>query len=162
MPENRRPDAKEILSLIPQQPPFRFIDEVLEADEEHVVTAYTFRASEPYYKGHFPGYPVTPGVLIIEAMCQALVAMGIMVLWGKVTPEEMKTNGIVVSDCQADFLKILPPDSRITLYCRKVFFRMRKIRAQVDVFDESGAKVAEGIVSGMMFKIDQEVMGGLK
>jgi 3-hydroxyacyl-[acyl-carrier-protein] dehydratase len=155
MLEQQRPDARQILSLIPQQPPFRFIDEVLEVAEDHVVTAYTFRGSEPFYQGHFPGYPVTPGVLIIEAMCQTLVVLGIGTLWGKVTPEEMKTNGIVVCDCQADFLKILPPDNRITLHCRKIFFRMKKIRAQVDVFDQSGDKIAEGVVSGMMFKIEK-------
>ena len=68
----------EVLELIPQKPPFRFIDRLVELDESHAIGEYTFRDDEFFYKGHFPDNPVTPGVILIETMCQTgLVALGI-------------------------------------------------------------------------------------
>src|SRR5512137_2288214 len=68
----------QILLNIPQQHPFRFIDEILELDEEHIVGAYRFREDEYFYPGHFPGQPITPGVILIETMAQTgVVAFGL-------------------------------------------------------------------------------------
>ena len=69
---------EEVLSLIPQQYPFRFIDGILEMDEEHIVGTYRFREDEYFYRGHFPSQPITPGVILIETMAQTgVVAFGI-------------------------------------------------------------------------------------
>ena len=59
-----------VLDLLPQQEPFRFVDEILEMDDDHIVARYTFRPDADFYRGHFPGNPITPGVLLIEAMAQ--------------------------------------------------------------------------------------------
>ena len=53
----------QILALLPQQRPFRYVDEILEVDEQRIVGRYTFREDEWFYAGHFPGRPVTPGVI---------------------------------------------------------------------------------------------------
>ena len=67
-----------ILELLPQQRPFRFVDEILEVDEQRISGRYTFRPDEFYYAGHFPGRPITPGVILLESMCQVgVVALGI-------------------------------------------------------------------------------------
>ena len=67
-----------LLELLPQQEPFRFVDEILEVDADHIVARYTFRRDADFYRGHFPGNPITPGVLLIEAMAQTgVVALGI-------------------------------------------------------------------------------------
>ena len=72
---------QEVLDLVPQQPPFRFIDEIIRLDEEQIVGAYRFREDEYFYRGHFPGRPITPGVILIEAMAQVgVVAFGIYLL----------------------------------------------------------------------------------
>ena len=55
-----------LLELLPQQEPFRFVDEIVEVDEEHIVARYTFRPDADFYRGHFPGNPITPGVLLTE------------------------------------------------------------------------------------------------
>ena len=70
--------TREVLALVPQREPFRFIDEILELDADHIVASYTFRKDADFYRGHFPGNPITPGVILIETMDQAgVVALGI-------------------------------------------------------------------------------------
>ena len=54
---------EEVLAMVPQQEPFRFIDEIVELDDDHIVATYTFREDQDFYRGHFPGNPVTPGVI---------------------------------------------------------------------------------------------------
>jgi 3-hydroxyacyl-[acyl-carrier-protein] dehydratase len=62
---------EEIEAILPHREPFLFIDEVLELEPgERVVARKTVRPDEWYLKGHFPGRPVMPGVLIVEAMAQ--------------------------------------------------------------------------------------------
>ncbi len=69
---------ERILEMVPQRHPFRFIEEILELDEEHIVGVYRFRSDEYFYRGHFPGLPVTPGVILIETMAQTgVVAFGL-------------------------------------------------------------------------------------
>jgi 3-hydroxyacyl-[acyl-carrier-protein] dehydratase len=63
--------SPEILSLIPHRPPFLFVDEIVQATPKGLVTRRTFRAEEEFYKGHYPGAPITPGVLLCEAVFQS-------------------------------------------------------------------------------------------
>ena len=69
---------EEVLAMVPQQEPFRFIDEIVELSEDHIVARYTFREDADFYRGHFPGNPITPGVILTETAAQAaVVAFGI-------------------------------------------------------------------------------------
>lgn len=70
---------EEIKALIPQREPFLFVDEVIDRGERSIKTARTFRAEEDFFKGHFPGNPIVPGVILQEAMFQSgalLMAQG--------------------------------------------------------------------------------------
>jgi len=59
-----------VTDLIPHRPPFLFVDEIVSHDEQGLVARRTWRAEEDFYKGHYPGAPITPGVLLCEAVFQ--------------------------------------------------------------------------------------------
>lgn len=59
-----------ITQLIPHRPPFLFVDEIVSESADGLVARRTFRADEDFYRGHYPGAPITPGVLLCEAVFQ--------------------------------------------------------------------------------------------
>ncbi len=61
----------EIHAAIPHRAPFLFVDEIVERDAKRIVCRKTFRKSDWFYAGHYPHYPITPGVLLCEAAMQA-------------------------------------------------------------------------------------------
>lgn len=60
-----------IKSAIPHREPFLFIDEIVEQTDNHIVCRKTFTGEEFWYEGHYPNFPLTPGVLLCEAAMQA-------------------------------------------------------------------------------------------
>lgn len=62
--------SPNVTDLIPHRPPFLFVDEIVSHDAEGLVAKRTWRAEEDFYKGHYPGAPITPGVLLCEAVFQ--------------------------------------------------------------------------------------------
>jgi beta-hydroxyacyl-ACP dehydratase FabZ len=70
-------DIQGIMRIIPHRYPFLLVDRVLEMDRERILALKNVTFNEPFFPGHFPGVPVMPGVLIVEALAQA---GGIMVL----------------------------------------------------------------------------------
>jgi 3-hydroxyacyl-[acyl-carrier-protein] dehydratase len=61
----------EIASLLPHRAPFLFVDEIISADKERVVARHVFGPGEFFFQGHFPQYPVVPGVILVETMAQS-------------------------------------------------------------------------------------------
>ena len=60
----------QITDLIPHRPPFLFVDAIVSESADGLVATRTFRADEDFYKGHYPNAPITPGVLLCEAVFQ--------------------------------------------------------------------------------------------
>ena len=64
-----------ITEMIPQRPPFLFVDKVLERSDNTIKTSLTLTGEENFFKGHFPGNPIMPGVLLQEALFQSGAAL---------------------------------------------------------------------------------------
>ncbi|MDR2111129.1 MAG: 3-hydroxyacyl-ACP dehydratase FabZ [Spirochaetaceae bacterium] len=70
---NERTEAGqgEIEGLLPHRPPFLFVDEIVRADREKIIARHVFTETEFFFRGHFPQYPVVPGVILVETMAQS-------------------------------------------------------------------------------------------
>ncbi|HHU20364.1 MAG TPA: 3-hydroxyacyl-ACP dehydratase FabZ [Bacilli bacterium] len=63
-------NSEEIKAIIPHRYPFLLVDQIIEVEENRVVGKKNVTINEPFFQGHFPDYPVMPGVLILEALAQ--------------------------------------------------------------------------------------------
>jgi 3-hydroxyacyl-[acyl-carrier-protein] dehydratase len=140
----------QVLGLLPQQAPFRFVDEILELDEERIAGRYTFRPDEWFYAGHFPGRPITPGVILLEAMCQVgVVALGIYLFALEQTADEARHWTTLFTEAETEFMKSVAPGETVTIRAERIFWRRRKLRARVQMFAADGTLVAQATASGL-------------
>jgi 3-hydroxyacyl-[acyl-carrier-protein] dehydratase len=136
-----------VLAAVPHRPPFRFIEEILELDDEHIVASYRFPEDADFYRGHFPGNPITPGVLLLETMAQAgVVAHGIYLLGSDPERPRMLT---LFTDATVEFNGVVRPGQRVITRGKKLVFRRHFLRSAVEMRLEDGKLVCSGTLAGM-------------
>jgi len=97
------------MNMLPHRPPFLFIDKILELTKTHVVGVKCVTINEPFFVGHFPGAPIMPGVLQVEAMVQT---GGILVLNTVPDPENYLTLFLKIENARFKD-KVVPGDTLI-------------------------------------------------
>ena len=102
-------DIHKIMSVLPHRPPFLLLDRIIEMSESHIVGMKNVTMNENFFVGHFPGAPVMPGVLIVEAMAQT---GGILVLSTVPDPENYLTYFMKMDNVKFK-QKVLPGDTLI-------------------------------------------------
>jgi 3-hydroxyacyl-[acyl-carrier-protein] dehydratase len=148
-----------ILKNIPQQHPFRFIDEILELDESSIVGTYRFRAEEYFYKGHFPDRPITPGTLLIETMAQ----IGVVALWlylmmlqdHKSFQELKEMIPVFTLADEVELSGIVLPGERVVVRGEKLYFRRGSLKAKVSMERENGELVCCGTLAGTAVMLNE-------
>ncbi|MCL2669344.1 MAG: beta-hydroxyacyl-ACP dehydratase [Syntrophaceae bacterium] len=142
---------ERILGLVPQQPPFRFVDEILELDEEHVLGTYRFRENEYFYQGHFPGVPITPGVILVETMAQTgVVAFGLYLAEQDAKIDRLLEGVTLFSLAdQVEFAGVVRPGEQVVISGRKVYFRNGQLKVACSMVRPDGEVVCSGTLAGM-------------
>lgn len=140
----------EVLDLLPQQEPFRFVDEILDVDENSIRARYTFRPDADFYRGHFPGNPVTPGVILLESIAQVgVVALGIYLLALEAGSKEVRRRIALFADAEVEFSGVVLPGTEVTIEAKKIFYRRGKLRSHAEMKLADGTIVCSATISGM-------------
>jgi 3-hydroxyacyl-[acyl-carrier-protein] dehydratase len=140
-----------VLHAVPQQYPFRFIDEIIELDENHIVGAYRYREDEYFYKGHFPDRPITPGVILIETMAQTgVVAFGLYLTMQQKNSLEVtrQLTTLFTFVETVEFNNIVSPGERVIIRGEKIYFRRGSLKTKVSMERENGENVCFGVLAG--------------
>ena len=127
-------DVQEIAEILPHRYPMLMVDRIVDFNEESIIGIKNIAANEPYFTGHFPGYPVMPGVLIIESMAQV---SGILV--AKLAPHTRGKLMYLASIDEAKFRKPVVPGDQLRL-------EMKLIRLKHAVAKIKGVATVDGQV----------------
>ena len=144
-------DINRILKLLPHRYPFLLVDRLIEINGgESCIGIKNVTINEPYFQGHFPDFPVMPGVLLIEGMAQTAGALCVHNLGQDYKPQLVYFMGID----NAKFRKPVLPGDQVHFHVRKTRGRGRAWRfaCQAKV---NGALVAEAEVSAMIVDSEQ-------
>lgn len=144
-PEARVIEIDEIMKILPHRYPFLLVDRVLEIEpQKRIVGIKNVTVNEPFFQGHFPGHPIMPGVLIVEAMAQ----VGGMLLMGTVGDPESKVVYFMSLD-NVKFRKPVKPGDQL-----RFELEMQQIRGKVcrmaGVAKVDGAIVCEAEMAAMV------------
>jgi len=133
-------DLPAIRDILPHRYPMLLVDRIVELEEDRIVGIKNVTVNEPFFLGHFPDFPVMPGVLIVEAMAQVA---GVLVL--SRIPDRHSKLVLLASIEQAKFRKpVLPGDQlRIEMIVTKIKTSVAKMHGTATV---DGAVVAEAEV----------------
>lgn len=127
-------DIQEICEVLPHRYPMLMVDRILEITSDSIVGIKNVTVNEPHFTGHFPGYPVMPGVLIIEAMAQVA---GILVGW--VAPHTRGKLMFLASVEEAKFRKPVIPGDQLRI-------EMKLSRLKTTVAKMQGIATVDGQV----------------
>ena len=124
--ENQTMDIGQIMDFLPHRYPFLMIDRVVEFERaKRIVAIKNVTINEPFFNGHFPGHPIMPGVLVVEAMAQA----GCILLLSEVVDREKKLVYFTGIE-RAKFRRPVTPGDQLRLEVEVLSFRPRAGRME--------------------------------
>lgn len=127
-------DIDAIREILPHRYPFLLVDRIEELEAERVVGIKNVTVNEPFFAGHFPDYPVMPGVLIIEAMAQVA---GVLVLNG--IPDRKNKLVLLAGVDGAKFRKPVRPGDQLRM-------EMKVLRSRASMAKVTGTATVDGAV----------------
>ncbi len=139
-------DIRRVLELLPHRYPFLMVDRIIDMHaDQSAVGIKAVSVNEPFFQGHFPGFPVMPGVLIIEGLAQTAGALCVNHLAATYKPQLLYFMGID----RAKFRRPVLPGDQLHYHVRKIRSRGRAWRFYGEA-KVNGRVVAEAEVSAMI------------
>jgi len=142
-------DVNQIYKMLPHEYPFRLLDRIFHLDESSVYGVKNVTINEPFFVGHFPGNPVMPGVLQIEAMVQT---GGILVLSTVPDPENYWTYFLSIDACR--FRRMVMPGDTVVFKCELLAPIRRGIAKMQGQAFVNGNLVSEAVMSASIVRKD--------
>ena len=127
-------DIQQIWDILPHRYPMLLVDRIEELEEERVVGIKNVTINEPFFSGHFPDFPVMPGVMIIEAMAQVA---GILVLSS--IPERKTKLVLLAAINEAKFRRPVVPGDQLRI-------EMKVIKRKATIAKMNGVATVNGVV----------------
>lgn len=127
-------DTQAIRDILPHRYPMLLVDRIVELEADRIVGIKNVTANEPFFMGHFPDFPVMPGVLIIEAMAQVA---GVLVLKG--IPDRKSKVVLLASIDNAKFRRPVVPGDQLRI-------EMRIVKKKASVAKMAGQATVDGQV----------------
>lgn len=138
-------DIQNLLQLLPHRYPFLMVDRIVEIDgDRSAIGIKNVTVNEPHFMGHFPGQPVMPGVLIVEAMAQTAGAICI-----HDADDSQPSVVYFMTIDRAKFRKPVVPGDRMEIHVQKVKQRGKIWKFSCEAVVD-GNKVAEAVISALM------------
>lgn len=128
----------KLLNLFPKELNYRFVDDIIEFNEESVVGVYTFPEDAQYYKGHFPDYPITPGSVLMECAVQ----IGTVVL-GKILFHyaglDVTANHVLLISSKITFKNMVKPNDKVKVTGRLTAYKkaLGVLRTKIEMVNYS-------------------------
>ena len=140
---NREPlmDVNDIQKFLPHRPPFLFIDRIMEMGKDYIVGMKNVTMNETFFEGHFPGNPVMPGVIQVEAMAQT---GGVLLLNTVDDPENYITLFLKIEEVK--FRKVVHPGDTLVFHNRLV----KPIRRGIGYMEGKGYVNGKVVIEGKM------------
>ena len=127
-------DINEIRAILPHRYPFLLVDRIVELEAERIVGIKNVTVNEPFFVGHFPDYPVMPGVLIVEAMAQVA---GVLVL--SQIPDRKNKLVLLAGVDGAKFRKPVRPGDQLRI-------EMKLLKRKATLAKMSGTATVNGVL----------------
>jgi 3-hydroxyacyl-[acyl-carrier-protein] dehydratase len=144
LPAKTTMDITEIMSILPHRYPFLLIDRIVEMERKHrIVALKNITINEPHFTGHFPDFPIMPGVLTIESMAQA----GGALLLTEFSQEERADKLMVFTAIdEARFRRPIVPGDQLRIEVTVLNWRSRAVKMQ-GVCTVEGKVAADAIIT---------------
>jgi 3-hydroxyacyl-[acyl-carrier-protein] dehydratase len=140
----------DVLSLMPDGLRFLFLDEILEIDRTHISARCRFRENDVFYEGHFSDRAVTPGTVLLEAMCQCgVTAHSYYFLAQELGMAAAKRHRVLFTNCEAEWFELVAPGSVVRMRSELLAWRFRRIRARVTMYSEKNSVIAQSVLGGV-------------